>query len=82
MGSAGNNGGQTRRQWIAFAGAATVASAQTIQNTPPPIPDRAPIASTPEAMMQKAEADVREAGQKLAAIEVPISIEPAFLFRT
>ena len=73
--------GQTRRQWIALAGTATLASGQTIRNAPP-LPDQAPPAATPEAMMQKAQADVRTASDKLAAIEVPMSVEPAFQFRT
>lgn len=61
--------------------AAALAAGQSIQNTPP-VPDSAALAATPEAMMQKAQADVRTASEKLAAIEVPMTLEPAFQFRT
>ncbi|HEX4228609.1 MAG TPA: hypothetical protein VHZ07_08055 [Bryobacteraceae bacterium] len=79
---------QTRRHWIALAASSTMLGAnasaalvpdQRIQNTPP-MPDQAPPAATPEVMMQKAQADVRAASDKLAGIEVPITLEPAFAF--
>jgi hypothetical protein len=81
--------GQTRRRWIALAASSAMlgpnasgafASSQSIQ-TAPPIPNPAATAATPEAMMQKAQADVRAASDKLAAIEVPMTLEPAFQFR-
>ncbi|HEX4807501.1 MAG TPA: hypothetical protein VH325_01140 [Bryobacteraceae bacterium] len=73
---------QTRRSWIALAGAASLGAYQNPQNTPP-VPDKAISARglTPEAMMQKAQADVRAASDKLASVDVPMTIEPAFQFK-
>jgi len=41
----------------------------------------APPATTPEAKLQKAYADVREVSTRLAQLEVPIDVEPAFAFK-
>jgi hypothetical protein len=48
--------------------------AQTTAQTPP-----AP-ALTPEQRVEKAKADVHEVSDKLAAINVPMVIEPSFRF--
>jgi hypothetical protein len=72
--------GQTRRHWIALATASTMLGANSVQNAPP-VPNPAATAPTPEAMMQKAQADVRAASDKLAGIEVPMTLEPAFQFK-
>lgn len=83
----------TRRKWTASlstalaAAAATPVSAQvtspsTTSKTPPQgVPAPAPAASTPEQKLQKAYADIRETSERLAKIEVPMDIEPAFSFR-
>jgi hypothetical protein len=57
----------TRRQWAALLGISPL-----LAQTPP--------APAPEAKLEKANADVREASQRLAEIEVPMDIEPAFRF--
>lgn len=57
----------TRRQWAALLGAAPL-----LAQTPPP--------PAPEAKLEKANADVRETSQRLAEIEVPMDLEPAFRF--
>jgi hypothetical protein len=61
----------TRRQWGALLGASpllTRAAAQT-----PPIPP-------PEQKPENPDAGVHEVSQRLAEIEVPMDIEPAFRF--
>jgi hypothetical protein len=57
----------TRRQWAALLGISPLLA----QTQPAP---------APEAKLEKANADVREASQRLAEIEVPMDIEPAFRF--
>jgi hypothetical protein len=83
----------TRRKWTAgFSTALVAATAATAlaQVTPPPatsktppegVPAPAPVATTPEQKLQKAYADIRETSQRLAKIEVPMDVEPAFSFR-
>ncbi|HEY7302656.1 MAG TPA: hypothetical protein VH601_00965 [Bryobacteraceae bacterium] len=71
----------TRRQWTALVTAAPLA-AQVTSKVPPqgaPAPAQAP--ATPEQKLQKAYADVRGVSEQLSKIEVPIDIEPAFVFR-
>jgi len=71
----------TRRQVAALLGASPLL-AQVTQKIPPqgaPMP-AAPNA-TPEQKLAKALADVREASNRLAQIELPMNIEPAFAFR-
>ncbi len=71
----------TRRQWTLLLAAAPVA-AQVTQKVPPQgAPAPAQPAATPEQKLQKAYADVRALSDKLSKIEVPMDIEPAFLFR-
>ena len=65
---------------------ATIALAQTTppttQKTPPVgAPAPSPSATTPEAKRQKAVEDVRQVSQRLSALEVPMDMEPAFVFR-
>lgn len=71
----------TRRDWTALVSASPLL-AQITQKTPPQgIPAPAPPAATPEQKLQKAVADVHQLSQRLAQIEVPMNIEPAFAFR-
>ena len=86
-------GQMTRRKWTASLSTAIVAAAATpvsAQVTSPPVtsktppegaPAPAPAASTAEQKLQKAYADIREASERLAKIEVPMDVEPAFSFR-
>jgi hypothetical protein len=62
----------SRRQWVVLLGT-TPLLAQTA--VPPASP------ATPEQRVEKARSDVREVSDKLAAIEVPMNVEPAFHFR-
>jgi len=59
----------TRRSWAALVAAVPLAAQVT--STPP---TTVPSASSPLD-------DVRETSQQLAQIEIPMSLEPAFLFR-
>ena len=71
----------SRRQWAALIAVAPLA-AQTTQKTPPlgaPASPQAP--ATPQARMQKANDDVRRVSDRLAHIDVPMDVEPAFAFR-
>jgi hypothetical protein len=71
----------TRRNLAALLGGAPLV-AQVTQKTPPQgVPKPAPAFATPEQKLQKAFADVHEVSVKLAEIEVPMNIEPAFTFR-
>jgi hypothetical protein len=58
----------SRRRWVLMMGSTTLL-AQT----------SAPV-TTPEQRLEKAKADVKQVSDKLAAIEVPMHIEPAFRF--
>jgi hypothetical protein len=58
----------TRRHWVMFVGAAPLL-AQTPQ-----------AVATPEQRTAKAKNDVREVSDKLAALSVPMDIEPSFRF--
>ena len=82
--------GLTRREWT--AGLTTVATAAVVVANPaaaqvtskvPPQGAPAPAAATatPQAKLDKAYADIRETSQRLAKIEVPMDLEPAFAFR-
>ena len=71
----------TRREWTALVGASPLL-AQVTSKTPPqgsPLP--APPSATPAQRQQKATADVRQVKDRLAQIEVPMDVEPAFIFR-
>jgi hypothetical protein len=58
----------SRRHWVMFMGAAPL-----LAQTPPAAP-------TPEQRVEKAKNNVREASDKLAAITVPMNVEPSFRF--
>ena len=71
----------TRRHCALLLAAAPLAAQVTGPATPPagsPVPPKAP--ATPEARREKAIADVREISKRLASIEVPMNLEPAFAF--
>jgi hypothetical protein len=62
--------------------AAVPVVAQVTSTVPPhgaPAPPKPP--ATPEARMQKANDDVRQASERLKQIEVPMDVEPAFSFK-
>ena len=63
----------SRRRWVFLMGASAPLLAQSSAPSPP-------VAATPEQRLDKAKADVREVSDKLAAINVPMAIEPAFKF--
>jgi hypothetical protein len=72
----------TRRQCAALLGTAPLL-AQVTSTVPPqglPAPSNGP--ASPEQRLQKAYADVRRVSERLSKIEVPMTIEPAFSFRT
>jgi hypothetical protein len=62
----------SRRRWVLLMGSAPL-FAQTAAQTPTPT-------ATPEQRIEKAKNDVREVSDQLAAITLPMSIEPAFRF--
>jgi len=71
----------TRRQWTALA-LASPAVAQITSTKPPegaPAPPQPP--ATPEERAQKAHADIRSTSDRLSKIELPMNLEPAFVFR-
>jgi hypothetical protein len=61
----------TRRQW-----AALVSASPLLAQVAPPTP--APL--SPAQKREKANADVREVSQRLASIDLPLGVEPAFRF--
>jgi hypothetical protein len=64
----------SRRRWVLLVGS-TPLLAQAFAQTPPTTPLTA--AGPP---LEKAQADVRQVSDKLAAIEVPMNVEPSFRF--
>ncbi len=58
----------SRRNWVLFMGAAPL-----LAQAPPQLP-------APEQRIEKARNDVREVSDKLAAIAVPMNVEPSFRF--
>ncbi len=60
--------GLSRRRWVLLMSAAPVLA----QLPAPP--------QTPEQHMEKAKNDVREVSDKLAALTVPMDVEPSFRF--
>jgi hypothetical protein len=62
----------SRRHWFWLMGS-TPLLAQTAAQPPA-------TAATPEQRAQKAKDDVRQVSDKLAAVEVPMNIEPSFRF--
>jgi hypothetical protein len=63
----------SRRRWVKLMGS-TPLLAQTAVQTPAP-------AATPEQRAEKAKSDIQQIQEKLAALELPMSIEPAFRFK-
>ena len=61
----------TRREWAALFGALPLVGQTPVQAPAP--------AASPEGI-EKATADVREVSQRLAEVELPLNIEPAFRF--
>ena len=61
----------TRRRWAGLVGIApfTAKAALGAQGAPPP------------QRPQKPEVDVRQVSERLAQIELPMNLEPAFVFR-
>jgi hypothetical protein len=71
----------TRREWTALLGVAPLAAQVTSPSTPPagsPAPPKPP--ASPQERLAKAYAGVRDASNRLAKIEVPMDLEPAFSF--
>ena len=66
----------SRRRWVLLMGSAPL-FAQTVGQTAAQTPT--PTAA-PEQRIEKAKNDVREVSDQLAAITLPMSIEPAFRF--
>jgi len=58
----------TRRHWVMFVGAA------------PLLAQNPPAVAAPEERTVKAKNDVHEVSDKLAAITVPMDVEPSFRF--
>jgi hypothetical protein len=71
----------TRRQWAALVAAAPLAAQVTSKVPPQGAPAPAQPAATPQQKLQKAYSDVRASSDKLSKIEVPMNVEPAFMFR-
>jgi hypothetical protein len=61
----------TRRQWGALLGASPLLTRAAAQAPPTPPPEQKP---------EKPDAAVHDVSQRLAEIEVPMDIEPAFRF--
>jgi hypothetical protein len=66
----------TRRQWAALVSASPLV-AQVVPSTPAP---QTAASLSPAQKMEKANADVRDVSQSLAAIDLPLGVEPAFIF--
>jgi hypothetical protein len=71
----------SRRTWAALITAAPLVAQVTSSVPPQGTPAAAAPSSTPEAKMQKAYAEVRGVSERLAQIEVPMDVEPAFSFK-
>lgn len=70
----------TRRAWALF-GTASLLARQTSKTPPQLAPTPPPTQLSPQQKMEKAVADVRGVSDRLAQIELPLDIEPAFNFR-
>jgi hypothetical protein len=70
----------TRRHWTALI-SATPLFAQVTSKPPQGAPAPAPSSATPEEKLKKAYADVREISERLSRIDVPMNVEPAFVFK-
>jgi hypothetical protein len=60
----------TRRDLVAALAVLPLASMPAAAQAPAPVTDK----------LQKANADVRDSGMKLRQIDVPIALDPAFVF--
>jgi hypothetical protein len=63
----------SRRQCVALLGTSPLLAQTAVPLSTPP--------AAPEQRVEKAKSDVREISGKLATIELPMDIEPAFHFR-
>ncbi len=77
----------TRRQWTALV-ASTPLLAQSPVTAPPESATKqaataavSGVLATPEAQLTKAIADVRVVSDKLSKIQVPMAVEPSFVFK-
>jgi hypothetical protein len=71
----------SRRQLAALF-TATPALAQVSSTVPPQgAPKPAPPSASPEQKVEKALDDIRTTSRRLAAIELPMNVEPAFAFK-
>lgn len=66
----------SRRSWVLLMGASPMLAQTAIQ----PLAQSPAVALRPEQRVEKAKADVREVRDKLAAMTVPMDIEPSFRF--
>jgi hypothetical protein len=71
----------TRRQMAALMAAAPLAAQVTSKVPPQGAPAPSQAAATPQEKLQKAYADIRAVSDRLSKMEVPIDLEPAFVFR-
>ncbi|MBV9084292.1 MAG: hypothetical protein JOZ62_16575 [Acidobacteriaceae bacterium] len=71
----------TRRTWATLAAAAPVLAQVTSRVPPQGEPAPATSAATPEAKLQKAYDDVRKVKDRLSQIDVPMAVEPSFVFK-
>ena len=75
----------TRRRWtslLALMPAVMRVSAQVTTTVPPAgVPKPAPAAAPVQQAERKAFDEIRQTSERLAAIEVPMNVEPAFSFR-
>ena len=67
----------TRRQWSLLLGISPLAA----QSVPPTTADKAPPVGPAPASLQKAMDDIHQVSTRLAGLEVPMNIEPAFAFK-
>lgn len=70
----------TRRR-AALLLAASPLAAQVVSKVPPQGAPAPAAPATPQQGLEKAHADVRKVSERLASLEVPTSLEPAFSFR-
>ncbi|HEX3684697.1 MAG TPA: hypothetical protein VHU83_19320 [Bryobacteraceae bacterium] len=71
----------TRRHAAALLGASPLLAQVTPKTPPQAAPVPAPPGATPEQKLQKAFADIHQVSDRLAQIELPMNVEPAFAFR-